>query len=134
MAAALSELGAAQGALGDRESAEEAFRRCTEIQRRLGNRSGEAEVLNNWGVLLRESGQAAPARERFESALTLARETGCPLEEARALEGIGRCAHLDGQPDEAESSLRQVIVLYERLGLEPRAREVQVLLEATGGG
>ncbi len=73
-------------------------------------------------------------RERFEQALALARKIGCPLEEARALEGVGRCARSDGQPEEledAESSLRQAIALYEQLGLGPRAQQVQALLAAT---
>ncbi|MFE0985881.1 tetratricopeptide repeat protein [Streptomyces rochei] len=73
-------------------------------------------------------------RERFEQALALARKIGCPLQEARALEGVGRCARSDGQPEEledAESSLRQAIALYEQLGLGPRTQQVQALLAAT---
>ncbi|MFB7460959.1 cyclophane-containing RiPP biosynthesis TPR protein HaaT [Streptomyces sp. NPDC056188] len=133
-AAALTELGAARGLVGDQEAAEEAFRRSLEIQIRLGNRCGQAEVLNSWGALLCASnGEAAPARERFEQALALAREIGCPLEQARALEGIGRYAHFEGQADETESCLRQAFALYQQLGLGPRAEEVQTLLAAVGG-
>lgn len=132
-AATLAELGASHSVLGDRPDAEDAFRRGLAIQRGLGDRCGEAEVLNNWGVLLCTSGEVAPAREQFEQALALAREIGCPLEEARALEGVGRCAYLAGRPDEPEICLRQALALYQRLGLGPRAEEVQTLLATAGG-
>lgn len=47
-----------------------------------------------------------------------------PLEEARALEGIGRSHLQDGDRGQAAAHLRQALTIYQRIGAR-RARQVQ---------
>lgn len=127
-AAALGELGAARADAGDLSRATAAFERSWEILGELGDQCAEAEVLNHSGKLLRTSGDPAAARARFSRALRLAREIRCPLEEARALEGIGACdLILDGRRH-AEPSLREALAVYQRLGATVAATEIERLL------
>lgn len=132
-AASLSELGAARGMVGEQDSAVEAFQRSLEILRELGDRCAEAEVLNHWGALLRASGNEAQARGHFEQALRLARDVRCPLEEARALEGVGRCDWAVDGSTEAAELLREAITVYRRLGAGASADEVERLLASRAG-
>ncbi|MFD3483760.1 cyclophane-containing RiPP biosynthesis TPR protein HaaT [Streptomyces sp. NPDC058665] len=132
-AVCLGELGVARGIVGEREGAVDAFGRSLEILTELGDRCGRAEVLNHWGSLLRSSGEPAAARRHFEQALGLARVISCPLEEARALEGIGRCDWMAGGRARAESSLRESLDIYRRLGVDSAALTVERLL-TTGVG
>ncbi|MGW7003157.1 cyclophane-containing RiPP biosynthesis TPR protein HaaT [Streptomyces sp. NPDC054933] len=127
-AASLSELGAALGNVGERDGAVAAFQRSLAILSELGDRCGEAEVLNHWGSLLRSCGDQAAARGRFERALTLARDIRCPLEEARALEGIGRCDWGVDRPVQAAGSLREALATYRKLGADPAADDIERLL------
>ncbi|MFE2429394.1 cyclophane-containing RiPP biosynthesis TPR protein HaaT [Streptomyces sp. NPDC059373] len=132
-AAALSELGAARGIAEDAAEATEAFARSLEIVRELGDRCAEAEVLNHWGMLLRATGDPAAGRSLFSQSLGIAREIGCPLEEARALEGVGRCDLMAPEREPAETSLREALALYGRLGVTDAAAEVERLLVAQAG-
>lgn len=131
-ASSLSELGVAHGMLGEREGAVEAFGRSLEIQRALGDRCGEAEVLNHWGMLLTSS-EPAEAREHFQRALDLARGIHCPLEEARALEGVGRCDLAVDEPARAEGVLRTAVIVYRRLGVSSAADDIEQLLVSQSG-
>jgi hypothetical protein len=70
------------------------------ISREIGDRQGEVEVLNHQGDLLRQSGQVEPACVQYHEALQIARQLGTPLDEARALAGIGRCASPATTPTE----------------------------------
>jgi hypothetical protein len=56
--------------------------------------------------------------------LAIARDLGGPLEEARALEGIGHSHLQDGNPSEGIAHLTQALVIYQRIGT-PGARRVQ---------
>ncbi|MFG2956383.1 cyclophane-containing RiPP biosynthesis TPR protein HaaT [Streptomyces sp. NPDC048291] len=127
-AASLSELGVARGIVGERDGAIEAFQGGLRILRGLGDRCGEAEVLNNWGMLVLSSGDPAAARRHFDQAVTLARDIRCPLEEARALEGIGRCDWTVDGPGHGVGSLRAAVTLYRRLGVSAAVDDIEQLL------
>jgi hypothetical protein len=71
-------------------------------------------------------GQSARA-VTFRRALAIAREVGAPLEEARALEGIGRCHLEDGHDQTGTTHLRQALAIYQRIGA-PGAQRVQQAL------
>jgi len=62
------------------------------IFRDLGNRGGEAEVLNETGTLHQVRGHAARAEGCPQKALELARAIASPWDEAHALAGLGRWA------------------------------------------
>ncbi|MFI1162248.1 cyclophane-containing RiPP biosynthesis TPR protein HaaT [Streptomyces sp. NPDC020801] len=132
-AASLAALGVARGAGGDRNGAVEAFRRSLQIHRALGDRCGESEVLNHWGDLLQAVGEPEDARGHFDQALGLARRIRCPLEQARALEGIGRCDWVIEGPAQAEAPLREAATVYRQLGLSAAADGIERLLVSHAG-
>lgn len=74
--------------------------------RHLGDRLGEAEVLNHNGTVYLKSGDSEQALAHHQRALDLARAVGSPLEQARALDGAGRCALASGDTATAGIELR----------------------------
>lgn len=50
------------------------------------------------------------------------------MEEARAMEGLGRCQIQDGNPAEATTQLRQALAIYQRIG-SPNAVGLQQFLD-----
>ena len=73
------------------------------------------------------------AHDYHSQALTIAREIGAPLEEARALEGIGQCHLQDGNLAEGAAQLRQALAIYQRIGT-PAAQRLQETLRQPGTG
>src|SRR5262249_31356805 len=67
------------------------------------------------------SGQS---HELHTQALGIARDISAALEEARALEGLGRSYLQNGDRDQAAAHLQQALAIYERLGV-PGAHRVQ---------
>jgi tetratricopeptide (TPR) repeat protein len=103
------------------------LREALAICRDLGNRLGEAEVLNNLGRLLCGSSSPAEGYACYLDALEIARALSAPLEEARALEGIGGYFLQQQRIGEAVASLREALAVYRRLG-SPDATRVQAAL------
>ncbi|MEV2216256.1 cyclophane-containing RiPP biosynthesis TPR protein HaaT [Streptomyces sp. NPDC050997] len=132
-AVSLSELGVARGLVGAQDGAVEGLRQSVEILRELGDRCGEAEVLNHWGALLRTTGDPVAGRGCFEQALVLARDVRCPLEEARALEGIGRCEWGTHGPARAGGPLREAVAVYRQLGVSAVVDDIERLLVSQAG-
>jgi Tfp pilus assembly protein PilF len=86
-----------------------------------GRRGEEAAVLNRLGTLRRQSGAPGEALACHRRALDLAREVRSPLEEARALEGAGRCALGTGRTAVAAVGFRQALRIYQRIGADEAA-------------
>ncbi|GAA1990980.1 AfsR/SARP family transcriptional regulator [Catenulispora subtropica] len=117
--------------------------RALEMFTELDDRAGQAEAHNMLGFLLlagdaEEAGGAGAAadgdperaRTHHARALALAEAIGAPLEEARALEGIGMCHWRQGRPELARPVLRASLGIHRRLRdaevarVEKRVREV----------
>ena len=64
-------------------------------------------------------------------ALTIARQVGAPLEEARALDGIGHSYLDDGYTREGTAHLRHALTIYQRIGA-PAAQRAQDTLRQHG--
>ncbi|RFS43210.1 tetratricopeptide repeat protein [Micromonospora craniellae] len=111
----LCELANLRRLTGDYPQATALLEKALTTARDLGDRQTESEVLNYQGDLLRSSGNSEPARACHVQALRLAREAGSPLDEARALAGIGRCAVatsvINGIAD-----MRRALEIFRRLG------------------
>jgi tetratricopeptide (TPR) repeat protein len=86
-----AELGVLRRTTGDYVQAATLLKQALTIFRDLGDRQREVEILNHQGDLLRAAGEPGQARAQHHEALRLARSLGSPLDEARALAGIGRC-------------------------------------------
>jgi tetratricopeptide (TPR) repeat protein len=118
---ALSALGRLQLDIGDEEAAAASLPPALDIYRLLGSQAGQVETLNSLGSLAsRDSAQQA--EEYFTQAYEIARRIGTPLEEARALEGLGLCSAGDGEP-----LLRQALEAYRRLGVPDQERVAAIL-------
>ncbi|GIG88757.1 tetratricopeptide repeat protein [Plantactinospora endophytica] len=114
-ATALGELGAVRSATGDYPLARTLLEQALAIFRDIGDRNGESEVLNHYGSMLLSSGDPGQGREHHRLALDLAREVRNPLEEARALAGLGRCAEATNSAD-GQDDLRRALSIFQRLG------------------
>ena len=77
--------------------------------------AGTSEVLFNLGELAMATGSAAGARARYEQAATVAAAVPPPLQEAQALDGIGRSYLTEGQPEEAAPALRQALRMFREI-------------------
>jgi tetratricopeptide (TPR) repeat protein/transcriptional regulator with XRE-family HTH domain len=127
---ALDELGLALLMTGDYPEATASLRESIQIHRDLGARHGLSWSLNSLGEVSCAIAATAQARELYGEALAIARDLGAPLQEARALEGIGR-TFLPGDPAEAATHLREALAIYERIGT-PGARHVRDALAEHG--
>ncbi|MEV4134027.1 cyclophane-containing RiPP biosynthesis TPR protein HaaT [Dactylosporangium sp. NPDC049742] len=116
-AAATAELGVLQCLAGDLVGAKRSLERAAELYAALGDRPGRLEVLNHLGVLHLDAGEPALAQAQHRAALSSARELAIPLEEARALDGLGRCERILGEPTEAADFERGAQAIYDRLGI-----------------
>ncbi len=123
---ALREIGILQQLAGDTRAAAASQTQALRLCRSLNDQAGEAECHNNMGDLLLTS-DPSHARDSYENALLICRGITAPLEEARALEGIGRCDLYDGNPDLANAQLRKALTIYRQLGA-PDTERVEALL------
>src|SRR5262249_54383291 len=103
---ALNDLGSAHYLSGDYPAATASHKRALALSRDLNNRHGEAEALNNPARALCTSGAAAASCAHYVHARSILQAVGAPLEEARALEGIGNCHLLQGQVSEGRAHLQ----------------------------
>jgi hypothetical protein len=88
-------------------------------------------VLNSLGELASRTSATGQAREHHSQALAIAREIGAPLQEARALEGIGHSHLHEAHPSDATTRLQQAFAIYQRIG-SPGAQCVQETLRRYG--
>jgi transcriptional regulator with GAF, ATPase, and Fis domain len=120
---ALAEL---QGGLG---RALERYEESLDTARRFGGARETAQVLLNLGRLRATLGQQAPARAEIRRALELARALGWESLEGHAL--IVSAELVQGRGDDsdggAEEALARAEAIFERLGQERGAAEVQLV-------
>ena len=88
-------------------------------------------LAHSLGELLSRTGGSDRASGHHARALALTRDVSAPLEEARALEGIGQCHIQNDDPGQAAAYLRQALAIYQRIGA-PHARRVQETLHRHG--
>src|SRR5262249_10214869 len=92
---------------------------------------GQAEALNRLGELSSRTSATSQARDQHTQALAIAHDIGVPLEQAPALEGLGRAHLQDGNPRQAAVYLQQALAIYQHLGA-PAAQRVQEPLQRYG--
>ena len=128
-AIALNALGLVQQLTGDFPAAAASHQQALRLLR--GERHERAQVLNSLGELASRTSATEQARDYHNQANAIACQIGAPLEEARALEGIGQSHLQDGNPNQTIASLREALAIYQRIG-SPGARRVRETLHQHG--
>ena len=113
---ALCCLGGASRMTGDYLAAVGLLEQARDIYRGVGDRHGESVTLIETGAMHLTRGDPKQARAHYQRAMQLARTIGSQLEEARALEGIGKCATAIHAADADRKTLRQALEIYQRIG------------------
>lgn len=80
------------------DEAERLIRESLEEFERLGRKTQQAFALSEWGTILRSKGYFADAEEKFNKALTTAREIKDKYREAEVLEDLALLALQRGNP------------------------------------
>jgi tetratricopeptide (TPR) repeat protein len=120
----------AQQMTGDYAAAAANVAAAIDVFRDLGSQRCLAQALNDRGELSLRTSAIRQAREHHHEALAIARGFGVPLQEARALDGIGRT--FLGQDDaEAAAHLRRALAIYQHIGV-PDAQRVRDVLHEHG--
>lgn len=113
----LHALGRVRHAKKDFVAAADFFQKALTQWEDLDHRGGQVEVLISQGELISEHDGPQQALVPYRKALDIARQMKNPLDEAQALEGIAQCQLLTGQRDTANTTLREAMTIYERLGI-----------------
>lgn len=81
------------------------------------DRNGQFEGMHGLGLVRCATGDPGQALAEHRAAHQLALELGQPVDQARALHGMGR-AHRDlGEPEQARRCWQQSLAMLERLGV-----------------
>jgi DNA-binding SARP family transcriptional activator/tetratricopeptide (TPR) repeat protein len=94
----------------------------------IGIPSQQLIALRMIADIHRGSGRSGEALDHYHAALRLAREIGDPYEEGKTLEGIAESALSTHGSDAARIVFRQVLDIFERLGV-PEAESARIRLE-----
>jgi hypothetical protein len=109
---------------GEYQAADSELQQALHIFGDLPDDLGQAQTLNRAGRVCLARGDPFRAETCHRRALPLARSVRSQTEEARAWEGIGRCAGARGSADEADAALRAAVVIFGRIG-SPDARRLR---------
>ena len=101
--------------LGYRAECATTHRTALESAREIGDRRGEAWVLNNLGMVLADQ-RADDALCYFEQALAIHSETGNERGQAQAANNLARAHQLLGRHEEAIAALESALDLQRKIG------------------
>lgn len=112
---ALSGAGILAWAHGDYVNAERYHRECLELRRRLQDRRGVANSLNNLGLVAGSSGDRRTARDYLAQSLAVYRELNDEPAIAGALNNLGGVSMRLGELETARAYLNESMQLWTRL-------------------
>ncbi len=108
-------LAAIRQATAEYTQAAEYLAAALELCRSVNDPSYEAVFLNDMGQVSLQSDATQQALSYHQQARQVAASAAAEYEQARALEGIGRCHLHNGQTDQAAAPLREALTIYHRL-------------------
>ncbi len=111
---------------GENDGAEEVYAESLAICREIGDRQGEANVLDALGEVRLQWGEYAAAEEAYEASLAICREIGYRQGEANALLGLGHVRRMRGEYAVAEEAYEASLAICREIGY--RQGEANVLL------
>jgi tetratricopeptide (TPR) repeat protein len=113
---ALSDLGVALLALGEREAAVAAFDRAAAASEEVGDAAGVVLAGMGRGTIAQIDGDASSARPSFEEAVRGLTRLGTPLWGGHALAGLAWCDWRDGLVDDASERYARVQAAGDQYG------------------
>ena len=112
----LANLGWAETRLGNKVKALSYFEQALPLQKKVGDRSGEATTLNNIGAVYYAIGDTSKALNYYEQALPLKKQVGDHSGEATTLNNIGGLYDALGDKAMALSYYEQALPLRKQVG------------------
>ncbi len=117
LAATLGDLGLAQSRLGRNDEALSTLTLAQKTASTLADRRNLIPILNNTGLVYNDLAQPARARDCFEQALAILRETGGdPRTQGALLSNIGALFYLEGNNQKALDSYLEALALRKGAG------------------
>lgn len=114
------------------DQAQESYEESARLAERCGDREGEANALDNIGVIWRDKGRLAKALANHEAAFRLAREIGARREEAAALGHIGSIHLLDGEVARPLGCFEDALKIHEETGNRYGQAKMLILIALVG--
>ena len=99
------------------------YQEALELRRKIGDKQGVGNVLNDLGSHFAARGQNDEALVQFKAALQIQREVRNPVYEAAALNNIGTIYLWRGSYDDAQTYLQQAVAIRERMNLPSDAAD-----------
>jgi tetratricopeptide (TPR) repeat protein len=93
------------------------YQEALELRRKIGDKQGVGNVLNDLGSHFAVRNQYDEALVQFKAALQIQREVRNPVYEAAALNNVGTIYLWRGSYDEAQTYLQQAVAIRERMNL-----------------
>jgi CHAT domain-containing protein/tetratricopeptide (TPR) repeat protein len=104
------------GKLEEKRKAIEKYYEALALYRRATDRNGEAQTLNNTGMVYRSLGEMQKALEKFNEALPIFREVGARSGEAQTLNNIGAVHRSLGEMQKALEKYNEALPLWRAVG------------------
>ena len=95
------------------------FEKALAARQEVGDRDGEARILNNSGLVYHHQGRYAEALDVFQQALAIHREVGNRPMEGGTLYSIGLVYYDQGRYAEALEVYQQALAIYREAGNRP---------------
>ncbi len=123
-------LGTSATALGDFAAAEGSWEEPLATARSIGNRFGEAGILQKRAEASAQRGNGEAALADFAASAAILDELGARPQLARVLRGWGETLRAAGRTAESDATLHRALSLFEEMGIAPEAEAVRATLAA----
>ena len=118
-------LGTTATALGDYAAAEGSWDEALATVRSVGNRVGEAGILQKRAEASASRADHAAALADFADSAAILEDLGARPQLARVLHGWGEALRAAGRGTESATILHRALTLFEEMGIEPEAEAVR---------
>ena len=121
-------LGTSVAALGDFAAAQGSWDEPLATAHSIGNRLGEAGILQKRGEAHAQRGQHDAAMADFAASAAILEDFGARPQLARVLRGWGEALRAAGRTAESDATLHRALALFEEMEIGPEAEDVRAIL------
>jgi tetratricopeptide (TPR) repeat protein len=104
------------GAVEAKRKGVEKYHEALELYRRAGDRRGEAETLNNIGLVYWSLGERQKALDKLDEALPIRREVGDRRGEGVTLNNLGLVYRLSGETQKGVDKFNEALLIRREIG------------------